>query len=230
MQGLTGFGGSVLAVPLLSLFMDLQTVVVIVPIVSLMISIIMCVYSKKDIVWKYVARIALMIGLGLPVGIYAINFIHGDILKISLGIILILISICNLYKLYISHKSARKIKSEKLAKAIDTSVLLSCGIVHGAFASGGPFLIVYGSNKFESIEKMRTTFAAVWVVINTVMLITNIALGNITREVLTKSALTIPLLIISVLIGYFVANKISKKVFFTIIYALLIIAGVFMFI
>ena len=46
------------------------------------------------------------------------------------------------------------------------AVLLGAGVVHGMFVSGGALLVVYAAATFRDKEVFRSTLAAVWVILN----------------------------------------------------------------
>ena len=59
----------------------------------------------------------------------------------------------------------------ELPKALLYLCLPAAGLVHGMFLSGGSFLIVYAVWALPDKERFRSTLSAVWVVLNSLLLI-----------------------------------------------------------
>ncbi len=227
-QGITGFGSSILAVPFLAVFMDLKDVVVIVSLVSMEIAVLMTLISFKQVNVKEFLKITICLLLGLPLGIYMLDTLSTGYLETILAVAIFILGVYNLFELYL--KKGEKVKKEKNGFDFGGCSCLFCaGVVHGVFAAGGPLVVVYGTNKFSSKESMRASFSALWVVINTVMLIINSSSGKITTATMEKAMWAFPAVVASIFLGKWISGKISQKIFLTIIYAVLIFAGVFMF-
>ncbi len=226
-QGITGFGSSILAVPFLAVFMDLKDVVVIVSLVSMEIAVLMTLISFRHVQIREFLKITTCLLLGLPLGIYMLNTLSTGYLEMILAVAIFVLGIYNLFDLHF-----RKEKVAKIKTGFDLggcTCLFCAGVVHGVFAAGGPLVVVYGTNKFKTKESMRASFSALWVVINTVMLIINSSSGKITSVTIEKAAWAFPAVVASIFLGKWIGDRISQKVFLTIIYAVLIFAGVFMF-
>ncbi len=228
-QGITGFGSSILAVPFLAVFMDLKDVVVIVSLVSMEIAVLMTLISFRLVEIKEFLKITTCLLLGLPLGIYMLNTLSTGYLETILAVAIFVLGIYNLFDLHF--KAEKKVAKKKTGFDFGGSACLFCaGVVHGVFAAGGPLVVVYGTNKFKTKESMRASFSALWVVINTVMLIINSSSGKITSATIEKAAWAFPAVVLSIFVGKWIGDRISQKVFLTIIYAVLIFAGVFMFV
>ncbi|MFI3168078.1 MAG: sulfite exporter TauE/SafE family protein [Bacillota bacterium] len=229
-QGITGFGASILAVPFLAVFMDLKDVVVIVSLVSMEIAVLMTLISFRQVNVKEFLKITTCVLLGLPFGVYLINALSNSYLETILAVVIFVLGIYNLSDLYLKKEQQKEIVKPKKFDIGGCACLFCGGIIHGVFAAGGPLVVVYGANKFETKEIMRASFSALWVVINTVMLAINISNGKITTATVTKAVWAFPAVVLSIFVGKWISTKISQKTFLTIIYVVLIFAGVFMFV
>ena len=98
-------------------------------------------------------------GVGVLMGIIAFQYIEGDLLKTLFGLLVILLSTRELYRLL--RKRHDPIALSKLAAK---TCIVSAGIVHGIYASGGPLLIYAVSRLNLSKSEFRSTLAAVWLI------------------------------------------------------------------
>lgn len=228
-QGITGFGSSILAVPFLAVFMDLKDVVVIVSLASLEIAVMMTLVSYKYVHVKEFLKISISLVCGLPLGIYLMNTLSNSYLEIMLAVAIFVLGVYNLSGLYLGKKKAVAKVDDGKVKIGEYLCLFSAGVVHGVFAAGGPLVVVYGTNKFETKEQMRASFSALWVVVNIIMFVINMSQGKITSSTAVQAAWAFPAIVASIFVGKWIGDRISQKMFLTIIYIVLVFAGVFMF-
>ena len=161
----------------------------------------------------------------MPVGMLAFSYLPERALKIALGIFIILAAIRG-FIVFFSKK-----KDKKPINGVVLKILLFIGgVVHGAFASGGPLLVIYAGEKVKEKGSFRATMCSVWATLNTVLLIKYIAeyflKGDFqVKQVASVYLVAIPFLIAGAAIGMFLHKKVSSKVFSIIVYCILLAAG-----
>ena len=135
----------------------------------------------------------------------------------------------------IMDKSPRKSKGsteerehyiEKGMTASGRALLLFSGVVHGIFVSGGPLIITYLSNHTKSKEEFRRTVSAIWIILNSMILVSDIMAGYYTMNTIRIQAISVPFLFGGMFLGGILFKRMSQTVFTVLTYILLCIAGI----
>ena len=103
------------------------------------------------------------------------------------------------------------------------------GIVHGAFASGGPFVVLYAVKKLEDKGEFRATLCLLWASLNTVLMIDFYQDGIFTTEIMTELGILMPFLVAGIISGELIHNKVDPEIFKKIVFTVLLITGIIMF-
>lgn len=214
-QGITGFAGTVLAMPFCILLLGIDTAKPVLNILTILACAMIVVKSYKHIVWKEFLKMTGIMLIGVFIGEFIYSIFSVDSLLIIYAIFVILIALKGIF-----------IKKEyDLNEGILIGIILAAGVIHGMFISGGPLLIIYAVKKIKDKESFRATLSPVWIVLNTYILIKQFIFGVITTTVMTTVFIGIPALIIGVIIGGRLASKMSQKAFLNLSYVLLLISG-----
>ncbi len=105
------------------------------------------------------------------------------------------------------------------------ALLLIAGAVHGIFVCGGPLVITYLTKHTGSKEEFRQTISAVWVILNTVILFSDVTAGYYSAGTVRIQLIAIPFLFGGMLVGSALFRRMSRSVFMTLTYFLLCLAG-----
>lgn len=216
-QGATGFGFSLLAVPLLALVMPLSSIVPVLVIFSLFLNIIVFFKLKGEV---NKIQIGLLIGFGLisiPIGINALQGLDENLIKLTVGIVIIISAIAMQFGIKI------KFKNQKIAYAL-TGFL--SGILNGASSLSGPPVILLLSNEGADKAKFRKTLATYFLTLNLFSVPFFIMKGMVTNSVITDTIKLFPALIIGVLVGVGLGNKLPENIFRKISLLLIFVMGV----
>ena len=218
-QAITGFAGTLLAMPASIMLVGADNAKVMLNMVTMATCIILAVRNRKYIQWKILLRILVFMTVGMIAGVLLFDLIELDLLLNLYGAMILVIAIMNLV--------GKQIK--KITLWAGVIVLLVSGIIHGMFLSGGGLLVVYATIVLKDKNEFRATISSVWVVLNTVLLIQQFASGQVTRQNgLFALAACIPALA-GVFIGNKLHNKMSGTAFMRLTYILLIVSGVLCF-
>ena len=128
-------------------------------------------------------------GIGLLPGMWLFASIPERPLKLILGIFMIVVGLKGLKETVYDRRMIRLGKKQAgVKRAMPNWVgntLLACGgIIHGAFASGGPFVVVYATEAIPGKSRFRATLCALWATLNGIMIIFYAISGELTGEVL----------------------------------------------
>lgn len=215
-QGITGFAGTVLAMPPSIYLKGISVAKPVLNILGLLASIWVLKVSFKNINKKEFFKIMIVMFFGVVLG----NIIYS---KISTPILL---KIYAIFIILVALKGILVKKESRLKENFLGIILFLSGVIHGMFVSGGPLLVIYASEKLKDKTEFRATVSGVWVVLNTFMIWNHYDSG-----LLTKSTLMIMFIgIIPLSLGMIIGNKLhytmSQKTFLNITYILLLVSGV----
>ncbi len=221
-QCITGFAGTVLAMPVSVLLIGIVPAKAILNALGFAASVGVVLPGYKNINKKEFIK---MVGILLP-GIVVGYLLSPRLLAVQkaayilLGSIVILFAVVNMIKMFSSKESKPQ------GTALSVFVLLCAGLVHGVFVCGGPLLVTYASKQLKDTQEFRSTLSAVWIVLNGIMLVSDAVEGYFNRETLTLLGASLVVLLAAILIGNLIAKKMSKKVFLILSYVLMIISGI----
>ena len=216
LQGLTGFGFSILAVPLITLFISPKTAVPILLIYSMIINIVVLYSARKAINLKKI-RILLIAGIiAMPLGTHLLVIMNEDLLKIFIGSMILVFGIL----LLIGFR--KQFANEKLAML---PVGILSGLLGGSISISGPPIILFLSNQNVDKYTFRGNLAAYFFILNLFTIPVYYWNGLLTKEVWNYSLTFLPGLLIGVFVGNILSHKIKDDHFKKLTLILLIIMG-----
>ncbi len=219
-QSITGFAGTMLAMPFSISLVGLDTAKPILNVVSIAISVLVVVKNHQYINKKEVLKMSVFMLIGMAIGIYLLGVVPTSTLLYVYGALIMGVA---LKKLFIK-------KEVKLPVAIMFIVVVLAGIIHGMFVSGGSLLVIYAVYALKDKHQFRASLAILWILLNGILMFTHIQSGLFTTEVTIMSLLAIPTALLSMFFGNKIYDKIDQQLFLKITYVLLLISGVLMFI
>ena len=216
-QAITGYGGTVLAMPPSMYLLGMDDAKVVLNVMALLSGLMIAVMSYHHMNKKELAKICVFMVVGMEIGIQICKAVPSEkFLLVLYGIIIILIAGKNL--LY--HRE------HTLPKGVLLVVLLLAGVIHGMFVSGGALLVVYATQVLKDKEEFRATVAPVWVVLNFFLMVTQFRSGLVGTADIRLICISILPLLIATWLGKKLVCKVSQKVFLNLTYILLLISGV----
>lgn len=215
-QAITGFAGTLLAMPPAMMLIGVHQAKVILNIMAFLSCFILAVKSYKNIQWKILLNIIVYMAAGMLAGIWLFEHLSLDLLLPVYGVMILLIA---LKKMFIK-------KEIEMTGWMLNGILLAAGVIHGMFVSGGALLVVYAAAVLKDKENFRATVAAVWVVLNTGLMISDILNGYMTSSVVKMTEISILPLALAIYIGNKIHEKIDQEVFMKITYILLLASGI----
>lgn len=220
-QGVTGFGSAIFALPLASIFMPLNTIIPSLLVFSVMQNTSIVVTDRKHIIKGDLIKIISLILIGVPFGIILFNKLPENILKIFLSLMIIYISISSFTKM-----KTKKDKSNNKTSPFDFLYLFFGGCIHGAFGTGGPLIVVYFVKRIHNKKIFRATMCFIWMVINIILIMQRAIEGWYTTEVLILIGCSAFFVIIGTYFGNIVHNHISEEKFLKVSYVILLCTGI----
>lgn len=218
-QGVSGFGAGLLAMPLLTMFLDLQVAVPLCMLNGLLITAFLSFQLKRHIDWQKIRPLFLGCIPGIFIGVALLKGLDGGLLKIFLGTLIISYS---LYRL-IGCAEGRGIN-----RAWAYPAGLATGIIGGAFSAGGPPTIIYVSMTDWNKDEIKATLSLFFFTTGVVTSAAHAANGLINAQVLQYYAVSALFTIFGVFLGSLCYKKIKQNTYIRIMLILLIIMGLMM--
>lgn len=227
-QGITGFAGTILAMPLAMQLVGYSTAKPVLNLLGLLSGIYVFYGNEPKVNWKEFRKIVLIMAAGIVVGMFLKSYAaeYDKILFKGFGIFVGLLAIQGLVKNFAKNKERFEIKQGW----VRTLLLVLGGLIHGMFVCGGPLIIGYCTAKIKDKDQFRTTVSTLWIVLNTIILVADVRANLWTNEVILKQWVTIPCLFLGMFIGGRLAKRMSQRLFTILTYILLLVSGVMLFI
>lgn len=214
-QAITGFAGTVLAMPASIKLVGYSTARPILTFISIFICLFVVIFNFKKIQWKNLLFLLIFVGAGYGLGflVQYIN-INQDILMKIYGVIICIIALVFLI-----------FPNIKVPKFLYPFILIIAGIIQFLYTSGGPLVIIYASSAIQEKDEFRSTLSLMWLILNSITFTTNLVHGDFTGHVWLLTLIVTLVSIASLILGHIIAKKINQKVFKIITYVLLFISG-----
>lgn len=215
-EGVTGFAGTMLAMPVSMFLVGVEEAKVVLNIVAIIVSLNIAFRSWREMNRKEVVKISGFMLIGMAVGIYLFSVLPSVVLMKIYGALIIFVAIRGL-----TVKKEMKISNGGLV-----GVLFLSGVIHGMFLSGGALLVIYAVNALKEKSVIRATLAPVWIILNTLMLIQEWISGRVTGKMLGLTGACVIPVFVAIIIGSALHKRIRQDVFVKLTYALLVISGI----
>ena len=227
-QGITGFAGTLLAMPFSLMLVGPAVAVPVLNGLGLFSGVYVYLGNSKDVVKKERMTVLAVMIPGMLLGVWLRMKLTANekALFAILGVTALVIAARGLYDLMV--KNGNGMPSSKSA-AVRWAMLVLAGIVHGMFVCGGPLLIGYLTERFDDKAQFRATLGTSWMFLNGLLLIIQIAAGDWNRDILITMLIALPVLFVSMFIGGRLYKKMSQRLFMFITYILLVISGITLF-
>ncbi|MBW2098029.1 MAG: sulfite exporter TauE/SafE family protein [Deltaproteobacteria bacterium] len=149
-QGLTGFGSALLAMPLFLLFLDARTAVPLSILNGLIITIYLCLQLKQHLDWGKIFPLLLGCLPGIMAGVYFLKRADNTWIKILLGILLVG---------YASFSLRFKPRAIRIPSFGPYAAGFATGVIGAAFSAGGPPAIIYTMLTGWSKDSIKATLS-----------------------------------------------------------------------
>ncbi|AQU80850.1 sulfite exporter TauE/SafE family protein [Planococcus faecalis] len=216
-EAMTGFAGTLLAMPFSMLLIGINEAKTILNILALIACFYITITNLKHINKQEFFKITVFMLVGLAIGMMLFQKLALGYLLNIYAVVIILIALKNMFI---------KKSIVKIPFMVTIVILLLAGVIHGMFLSGGSLLVIYAMTTLKGKSEFRATLAAIWVVLDIGMIINQLRLGYVTSEVLTLTSIALIPLFFAIVIGNFFHKYIKQELFLKITYVLLLISGV----
>lgn len=217
LQAATGFGFSILAVPLLFLIHEPLAAIQINLILSVVMSMLMVPRLRADIDKPLLMRLIKGSVLGGPVGAAALFYIDVLMLKSIVGIMTIALTLLLLMRLRMQRTRLRDYATGSMA-----------GIFTAATGLAGIPLLLYFAGTDTPKATVRSTVLAFFAFVYALSLGIQMAIGATDTKTWFISLALVPVTLLGIYVGQRLFSRLSQKFFQILIYAVLVGTGTYL--
>ena len=227
LESIAGFGSTVLALPFIIMLIGMRFAVPFLSLLGLLLAAFVVMRSWRQFRVREYLFIVFHVGLGIPLGIYLMEKLPKQQLIALLVLFMFIVGIRGLVSLWQARKNREELATGAPAKnLLMRLVLFFGGIIHGAFTTGGPFVIIYASRALPQKAEFRGTLSSLWLTTNIVMLIRWFTTGVIFESALLKTLLyALPFVIGGMSFGDYLHRRVNEYYFKVLVYSVLLVSA-----
>lgn len=225
-QTVAGFGSALVAMPILSLAIAVQTAAPIQALLAMFVTSTVLYKNWHGLRWREAARLVAGSVVGIPIGTLALKWLPAAPVTACLGVILLAYGGFVLWRRFTESEGPAESAIPKVPKAVSWCVGFCSGLLGGAYATDGPPLIVYGA----VLQWPKATFKSILqscFLINGVLVVTcHAASGLITRDVLFYCLCAAPGVVVGTIAGLYLDRRVNHDRFRSLLLGLILVLGV----
>ncbi|RMF58937.1 MAG: sulfite exporter TauE/SafE family protein [Calditrichaeota bacterium] len=212
-----GFGGALIAMPLLTMVVGIRIATPLVAFMGITIALMILLKRWREVDVRSAFRLILASAVGVPVGIQLLQRVPEGLVKGILGFVLILFGVYQWL-------------SPQLPQV--NSLILEflfgffAGVLGGAYNINGPLIVVYGTLRKWKPEHFRATLQGYFLPTGIVILVSHKLAGLWTGQVFQYYFYSLPIILLGILIGGWAHKRLTAPIFLKVVYAFLILMGI----
>jgi uncharacterized membrane protein YfcA len=228
LEGITGFGCTVIALPFITMLLGIKMAVPLLCFLGMVLTIYVIIRDYKKIDYKEFSFIVLHAIIGLPIGIILFSKLSPIYLSLILAVFMIGVGVNGTIKTLKAKSATNENKSPK-KNLLMRALLFAGGVVQGAFGTGGPFVVIYASTALQNKALFRVTLSSLWLSLNLIRIAQWTIQGTVYTPKLVKLfLLALPFVLAGTVAGDYLHHKVNEYYFRLSVYCVLVIAGVVM--
>ena len=199
-----GFGDGLIAVPLLSLIVDVSEAVPTILFLSTTMSLYPLWKDRSHIQLGSLGRTSIAAFVGIPLGVVLLGWGNDSLMKGALGALLIALAWWQLCT-----PAQTRLEWSGWSYIFGTAA----GVLGSAYALRGTVFSVYGALRGWGPKKFKGTINAFYVVSGILIPITYFGAGLITPRIVGFYLVILPLAVLATMLGYRVTDRVDATVF-----------------
>ena len=220
--GVTGFGNQIVALPLLALLVGLDAGKTALVVLGTVMYTILTIRWHERVNVRALLLIVIFTGVGLAIGIVLYEWLPERASTIALGVFVLAMGIQGL---------VRPDLLDRVPDVVAKMLLVAGGIVHGAFTTGGPLLVVYCRRALPDKSQFRSTLAVMWIALN-IGLMSGWAISGWPNpgETLRLALVGLPFVLVGLYTGEYLHHRIEGPTFRRVVNVVLVVNGLILLI
>lgn len=215
--GVTGFGSTLIAVPLLAHLLPLKFVVPFFVILDCIGAFNMGLRLRADLMRREIVLLLPFLAAGILAGVWFLLRVSPELLLGGLGIFVVLFGIS-----YVINRG----KSMRLPHWIGAPVGLFGGVTSAMFGIGGPIYVFYLAGRGASPTQIRATMPAIFMFTTLARILMFALAGLYSPAALLAAAALLPVMALGIWTGHHLHLNLSRETVIRVIGALLVLSGI----
>lgn len=212
-QGMTSFGSSLFALPLLLFFLDIKEIVPLLAAYNLIMNSMIFKKVGKDADLKKISPLLITAIIFTVIGSFLLKNLEAGPIKLTVGIILLITSVSNLFGLKIRFK-----KPERYYVPVG----VFSGALNGATGMSGPPVLLFLSNLDVPKNVFRATLTSYFWVLNVIAITMFTIQGIFTVEVLRLVTYYVIALVGGTWVGIQLGERFDERLFKKIVLVIMV--------
>ena len=216
LQSISGFGFSLLAMPLLSIFVDIQDAVVIATLCGIFTN---AVHLRKDfqLVERSIARrISLSALIGMPLGVVVLSVFSATQMRAIIGAVIVVLVFLMMRNFILKTENTN----------VDIVLGAFSGLLATSVSTNGPPLVFLLQSKQLDPWRLRATLAYVFTISGCASFIVLMIAGKGSIEAFQYAMLSLPAMYLGTVIGRKARLRVTQEAFKRLMYVLLLATAV----
>jgi uncharacterized membrane protein YfcA len=215
-----GFGAMVISIALGAQLVAIDALLPVLVPLNLCLSVTITARHRRHVGARFLARhVAPSVALGVPLGLVAFARLPGAVLVRAFGVFVVALAALELSR---ARSQAAPRRLGRLARA---ALLLLGGAVHGAFATGGPFVVYVIGRELDDKATFRATMSALWTALGVVLCTSYAVDGSLRATSLASSAALALPAAAGLVTGEWLHTRAQARTFRLALFAMLLVAG-----
>lgn len=219
LQGLTGFGFALIALPLLGFFIDIKVSVPLMLLLATIISLYLSVRLRKSVNLKPIYILLAATLPGIPLGTYALKHFSPHWLSLGIGLLMVV---------FTGYMLLFKPRPRELGAPLTALAGFLCGGLGSSIGAGGPPVIIYATLQPWDKDRAKGTLAFYFSCAGLMTIASHAFTGMITGRVLHLYALSLPSLIAGIWLGTTAYKHLSDHGYRKLAFVLVFLLGCMM--
>lgn len=218
-QGYTGFGAALVAIPLLSFYLDVKIAVPLCVLAGLVITLTMALNLRHKLDPSKLGPLFLGALPGIALGAYLLQDLPSQVLRLALGVLLVT---------YAAFGLLTRIRGRRLHVFWALLAGFASGILATTLSAIGPPTIVYASLTRWTRDEIKATLSGFFLAGTAVTAVAHLATGLTTAPVLWHFVAALPGVVVGVSLGIMLSRRASERDYRKLVLGLLGVMGVMM--
>ena len=218
-QGVSGFGAALVAMPLLTLFLDVQTAVPLYILHGVVITGYLSYQLKEHLDWQKINPLILGSIPGIFVGTYALKHFDSSILQTAMGVLIFS---------YATYSLTCKPQPKQFALRWAYIAGFFTGAISSAFSAGGPPTVIYVTLSGWKKDVIKATLSVFFLATGVLTLTGHALSGLTTMSILKLFAQSVLFTITGVWLGSLCYGRIQRETYIKVMLWMLVGMGVLM--
>ncbi len=219
-QGVSGFGFSLVAVPLLALSAGPKDAVVLASVLAVLSTAGLAVRFRAQVDRPPARRLLAGACAGLPLGAYVLVVVPARALLLAIGAVVLVSTVV------LARRPARPVAAGRGGRAADVGSGVVCGLLTTSVGTNGPPVVLRLQAHGLAAGPFRATASAVFVVCNLAAVVIFAAAGRVDGGLLLQAAVAVPALVVGLWAGDRVHRRLPAERFRALVLGLMVLTAV----